>query len=94
LVGVAAGYLPWFFFQKRTVFSFYAIVFEPFIVLTIVYCFAKLLEGPATYNVRKQALIAVHIAIALCFLYFYPLFVATVTTYDDWHARMWFASWI
>ena len=94
LVGVAAGYLPWFFFQKRTVFSFYAIVFEPFIVLTIVYCFAKLLESPATYNVRKQALIAVHIAIALCFLYFYPLFVATVTTYDDWHARMWFTSWI
>lgn len=94
LAGVAAGYLPWFFFQKRTVFSFYAIVFEPFLVLAIIYCFAKLLEDPATFKVRKQALIGVQIAIALCFLYFFPIFVATVTSYDDWHARMWFTSWI
>ncbi len=94
LAGVAAGYLPWFFFQKRTVFSFYAIVFEPFIVLAIIYCFAKLLEDPASFKARKQALIGVQIAIALCFLYFFPIFVATVTSYDDWHARMWFTSWI
>ncbi|MCX6428008.1 MAG: glycosyltransferase family 39 protein [Actinobacteria bacterium] len=36
LVGIAAGYLPWFLFQKRTVFSFYAIVFEPFLILAVV----------------------------------------------------------
>ena len=94
LTGIAAGYLPWFFFQKRTVFSFYAIVFEPFIILALVYCFAKILEDPETYKVRKSALIAVQIAIGIFFLYFFPLFVATVTTYDDWHARMWFNSWI
>lgn len=94
LAGVAAGYLPWFFFQKRTVFSFYAVVFEPFIILALIYCFAKLLEDPLTYKARKTALIALHVAIALCFLYFFPLFVATITTYDDWHARMWFNSWI
>ena len=94
ITGLAAGYLPWFFFQKRTVFSFYAVVFEPFIILALIYCFAKLLEDPLTYKARKTALIALHVAIALCFLYFFPVFVATITTYDDWHARMWFNSWI
>jgi len=94
LAGIAAGYLPWFFFQKRTVFSFYAVVFEPFLILALIYCFAKLLEDPLTYKARKTALIGLHVAVALCFLYFFPVFVATITTYDDWHARMWFNSWI
>ena len=35
-IGLLAGYLPWFFFQKRTVFTFYAIVIEPFLILAIV----------------------------------------------------------
>ena len=35
LLGIIAGYLPWFFFQQRTVFSFYAIVFEPFLILAV-----------------------------------------------------------
>ena len=41
-IGVIAGYLPWFAMQERTMFSFYAIVIEPFMLLAIVYC-AKLL---------------------------------------------------
>ncbi|MFM7860271.1 MAG: phospholipid carrier-dependent glycosyltransferase, partial [Candidatus Nanopelagicaceae bacterium] len=35
-IGIVAGYLPWFFFQQRTVFTFYAIVFQPFLILAIV----------------------------------------------------------
>ena len=38
VLGLAAGYLPWFAMQQRTVFSFYAIIITPFLVLAIVYC--------------------------------------------------------
>ena len=33
LVGVAAGWLPWVYFHERTTFTFYTIVFTPFICL-------------------------------------------------------------
>jgi len=92
--GLAAGYLPWFLFQKRTVFAFYAIVFEPFLIFALVYCAKYLMES----RVRKeisQALITVAIVlIALNFIYFYPIFTGEVITYDAWYARMWLPSWI
>ena len=94
LAGVVAGYLPWFLFQKRTVFSFYAIVFEPFMILALVYCAKKFLgEQPWTRN-RKIVVALVLLAIAWNFFYFLPLFNGTVIPYDQWHQRMWLPSWI
>ena len=90
-LGIIAGYLPWFFFQKRTVFTFYAIAFEPFIILAIV-LLAKLAYE---YDERMRYVIALAvIAIAINFIYFYPIFTGTITTYDAWYARMWWSSWI
>ena len=41
--GVAAGYLPWFMYPERTMFFFYAVSFEPFLVLALVYCLGLVL---------------------------------------------------
>lgn len=97
--GIAAGYLPWFFFQQRTVFSFYAIVFEPFLILALVYC-AKIFltaqrrKSERAYLFGEITVAALFIVIALNFIYFLPLYLGQVTTYDAWHAHMWFESWI
>jgi len=94
VTGIAAGYLPWFFFQKRTVFNFYAIVFEPFLVLAIIYClYVALLHFE---NKRNTYAIAglVGFLILANFIYFLPLFTGDVITYDAWQARMWLPSWI
>ena len=32
--------------------------------------------------------------VLLCFLFFLPLFTGQAMTYEDWHLRMWFESWI
>ena len=94
LAGVAAGYLPWFLFQKRTVFSFYAIVFEPFLILALVYCANKYL-GQRPWEQNKKLIVAlVLLAIAWNFWYFLPLFNGSVIPYDQWHNRMWLPSWI
>jgi len=90
-LGLLAGYTPWFFFQKRTVFTFYAIAFEPFLILAIV-LLAKLAYE---YDKRFKYAIGLAVAIiALNFLYFYPIFTGALTTYDAWYARMWWSSWI
>ena len=94
VTGIAAGYLPWFFFQKRTVFNFYAIVFEPFLILAIIYCvYVALLHFE---NKRNTYVITgiVGFLILANFIYFLPLFTGDVITYDSWQARMWLPSWI
>lgn len=92
VTGIAAGYLPWFFFQRRTVFSFYAIAFEPFVLLALVYCVRALI---LKYGRTGEFLTAAFVTlIILNFIYFLPLYLGEVITYDAWHARMWFSSWI
>jgi len=94
VAGITAGYLPWFFFQERTVFSFYAIVFQPFLILAILYCaYIALIHFKNSRN--TYVLITVFGAVIfLNFIYFLPLFTADVITYEAWQARMWLPSWI
>lgn len=94
VLGIAAGYLPWFAMQQRTVFSFYAIIIEPFLILAIVYCAKLLLDSGLKPAVSQSIVGGAFALIALCFLYFLPLYTAQVMTYEDWHLRMWFESWI
>jgi dolichyl-phosphate-mannose-protein mannosyltransferase len=92
VAGMAAGYLPWFFYQSRTVFTFYAIVFQPFLILALVYC-----AQMALTKFGRKGLISIaslFILIALNFAYFLPLYIGDLITYEAWRARMWFPSWI
>ena len=92
VAGMTAGYLPWFFYQSRTVFTFYAIVFQPFLILALVYC-AQLIRSK--FGRRGEIVIAAGILlIALNFLYFLPIYMGDVITYEAWRDRMWFPSWI
>ena len=94
LIGIAAGYLPWFLFQRRTVFTFYAIVFEPFVILALVFCAKKFLGVPPWPRYRKLIVGLIVLMIALNFLFFLPLFNGSVISYDQWQYRMWLPSWV
>jgi dolichyl-phosphate-mannose-protein mannosyltransferase len=94
LLGLAAGYLPWFFFQRRTIFTFYAIVFEPFVILSLVYCAKKFLGVPPWPRKKKLVIAIILILITANFVYFLPLFNGSVLSYSQWHYRMWLPSWI
>ena len=94
MAGMAAGYLPWFFFQDRTVFSFYAIIIEPYLILALVYCAKRALEIPHRQRATYTSIAIYLIAVAVNFFYFLPLYIGKVITYDQWYARMWFKSWI
>ena len=94
VLGVVAGYLPWFAMQQRTVFSFYAIIIEPFLIVAIVYCAKLLLDSGLKPAVSQSIVGGIFALILLCFIFFIPLFTGQVITYEDWHLRMWFESWI
>jgi dolichyl-phosphate-mannose--protein O-mannosyl transferase len=94
LMFLLASYLPWLAFPERTTFFFYSIAFEPFLILAIIYVISKALEKPELQSERKKYVVAGVALIALCFAYFFPLFVGGVMAYEDWYARMWFTNWI
>ncbi len=97
LLSLAAGYLPWFNWQKRTVFNFYTIAFEPFIILIIIYALSKFLEPNAEGVIagpRRFASYGFLAIIVLNFLYFLPLYLGNLITYTHWSSLMWFPSWI
>jgi len=97
LLSLAAGYTPWFLIQKRTMFTFYAIAFEPFLILLIVYVISKFLEGERGRELSRRRLLFVYgylVAVAINFFYFFPLYTAGVISYGAWLRHMWLPSWI
>ncbi|TNM59264.1 hypothetical protein FHN55_21690 [Streptomyces sp. NP160] len=109
LAGVAAGWLPWFTVGDRTIFQFYAVVFAPFVVMAVVYCFGLMIGPPPPAQLagasasgvlagRRLAGVVVSGCVVVLAVvaasYFWPVWTAELITYDAWRARMWFASWI
>jgi len=88
LVVIGASYLPWFAIQERTMFSFYTIAFEPFLLLTLVYVLSKIVKNQKKIATVFGAIVLVN------FLYFLPIFLGLTITYNSWRDRMWLPSWI
>jgi len=94
LLGVLAGWGPWFPLVTRTKFYYYALEFEPFLILSIVLCLGLIL-GPATATVTRRAVGAGIVgAFVLCvllmFWYFYPILAASIISYSDWWSHIWY----
>lgn len=98
LAGLAAGYLPWLLYPNRTIFFFYAIAYEPYLLLALVFVLGLIL-GNASHPSwrRKQGVLLVGIFLVLAVLvsaYFYPIWTAEQISYQDWKNHMWMPSWI
>ncbi len=98
LAGLLAGYGPWFLYQERTIYSFYAVAFAPFVVLAVTYVLGLAL-GPSHADPRRRLVGAITagtvvIAAAMAFGFFYPVLAAEVIPQTSWSDRMWLPSWI
>ncbi|MET7827459.1 phospholipid carrier-dependent glycosyltransferase [Streptomyces sp. NPDC005386] len=96
--GVAAGYLPWFMYQERTIFFFYAVVFVPFLCLAVTMMIGAILGPPgATERRRTVGAAAAGVLVLLIawnFIYFWPLYTGTAIPIDQWRSRMWLDTWV
>ncbi|WP_114597654.1 dolichyl-phosphate-mannose--protein mannosyltransferase [Renibacterium salmoninarum] len=98
LCGWAVGYLPWMMYPSRTIFFFYAIAYEPYMILALVFCLGLVLgkaEDPPWR--RQQGMVLVGFFVVLVVLvsaFFLPLWTAQTISYDDWRSHMWMPSWI
>lgn len=93
-----AGWLPWFNYQERTVFTFYAVVFAPYVILAVTYCLGLIL-GSAGASLRRRrigtAFVGGYLVVAVAmFVFFWPVWTAQVIPHAQWEWRMWLPSWI
>jgi dolichyl-phosphate-mannose--protein O-mannosyl transferase len=108
--GVGASILPWFYFElsDRTMFYFYALPAEPFLVLAVVYVLGCLMKSPGVGRLGVEGRVRTGftlpaaerrlygtifagtfvLTVALCFWWYYPLFVGNSIPYEDWLRRM------
>jgi len=70
------------------------VIFEPFMLLAIIYCAKILLDSSINPGVAVTIVAGLIVLIFLNFIYFLPLFTGEVINYSDWLKRMWMSSWI
>ena len=98
LLCIGAGWASWLPFVSRTKFYYYALEFEPFMIICIVLCLGLIL-GPVTARAGRRVLGSVLVggyvlAVLILFWYFYPILAGKIIPYSDWLSHMWYARWI
>ncbi|GAA4671790.1 dolichyl-phosphate-mannose--protein mannosyltransferase [Frondihabitans cladoniiphilus] len=97
LAGLGAGYLPWLMYLHRTVFQFYTIAFEPYLILGLVaVCGIILGKRTDAWNRRLSGIRVVGILVvlsALLSIYYYPMWTATLENWPFINSHYWLLSW-
>lgn len=97
LMGMVAGYLPWLMYLHRTVFQFYTIAFEPYLLLGLTFVIGLILGSARDPRWHRQSgirLVAIFLGIAvLLSVFFWPLWTGMQVSFDYLRAHWWLSSW-
>ena len=98
LTGLAAGYLPWLLYLNRTVFSFYTIAFEPYLILALTAAIGLVLGSRTDSPARRETGIAIVAVFAVVVLgvsaFFYPVWTGMQVPVAFWQLHNWLPSWV
>jgi dolichyl-phosphate-mannose-protein mannosyltransferase len=97
VVGVLSAWLPWFAYDDRPLFFFYAIAIIPFSAMAVALGIGRLLGEARAGDRRMVAAIVSGAFVALVaanFAYIYPVLTDGLLPYRSWLSRMWFRTWI
>ncbi|WP_157887516.1 dolichyl-phosphate-mannose--protein mannosyltransferase [Frondihabitans sp. PAMC 28766] len=97
LTGIAAGYLPWMAYLHRTVFQFYTISFEPYLVIGLAAGLGHVLGGRGDDVSRRLAGIRivglVVVVSILLTIFYYPMWTAIQEPFAYINLHYWIPSW-
>ncbi len=97
-VGIVVTWLPWLRYSDRPIFSYYAIVSLPFLVLGATLLLGEMLGRADATRARRAvgaaAAGSVVVLATLAFAWFWPIWTDQLLTNSEWVQRMWFRRWI
>lgn len=98
VVGVAATWLPWFRYDDRPIFSYYASMSLPFLVLGATLLLGEMVGRSDASVTRRTVGTAVAGSVVVltlvAFAWFWPIWTDQLLTNREWVERMWFRRWI
>jgi len=98
LTGLAAGYLPWWLYMGRTIFTFYSIAFEPYLILALTAAIAIVLGKRTDPEPRRRrGILWTGVFLAACTLvsaFFWPIWTGQRVPFWFWQIHMWLPSWV
>ncbi|HJP66921.1 MAG TPA: phospholipid carrier-dependent glycosyltransferase, partial [Actinomycetota bacterium] len=96
MVAFSVQYFPWFL-AARTAFLFYMAPITPFMVMGGTYALRDLWEariGDTEARAFGPLVPLLIVASVGMFAFFFPVLIGQTMSYQAWHTRMWFRSWI
>ena len=98
VVGTLSTWLPWLQYDDRPIFSFYAIITIPFLVLAATLLMGRMLGSSSAPTPRRTAGVIVSgaffVLVLLNFAWFWPIYTDQLLTHREWLDRIWFTRWI
>jgi dolichyl-phosphate-mannose-protein mannosyltransferase len=100
LCGVAAGWLPWvILYRDRTIFTFYAVAFAPFMVIAVVLLLGQVIGAKGVASPARRtwgaAVAGGYVLLVIAdTAWLWPLLVGDTLPYSQWLRRLWFRGWI
>jgi len=97
LTGLAVGYLPWLFYLNRTVYHFYTIAFEPYLILGLAFTIVLVLGTPdddsRTRSLAIRLVGAFLVLAVLLSVFFWPLWSGMQVEFGFLRAHWWLPTW-
>ena len=98
LLAVLAGWVPWLLYLDRTIFSFYSVVFLPYLAMALAMMLGALVGPPGADRDRRRVgtwiAAGVMLLVVAAAWWFYPIWTAEVIPYTQWTWRMWMPTWV
>jgi dolichyl-phosphate-mannose-protein mannosyltransferase len=98
VMGIATTWLPWLQYGDRPIFSYYAIVTLPFLVLAIALAIGKMIGHGREPSRRRTAGVVLSgayvVLVIVNFAWFWPIYTDALLTHSSWLDRIWFQRWI
>jgi len=93
-LGIVAGYIPWLFLMGRTVFEFYVIAFEPWVIFILIAGLKAWKDNSYRPKLARGLIFGFLWMCVLASVFFYPIWTGLWEGYDFWRLHMWLPSWI
>jgi dolichyl-phosphate-mannose-protein mannosyltransferase len=97
LAALGAGYLPWLLYLNRTVFQFYTIAFEPYLILALTAVIGILLgtaRDPRGRRLSGIRVVVIFLVVAIAVsAFFWPVWSGLRLDYSWLSAHWWLPTW-